>query len=171
MFITICTFLTKLRKERVFNMKKQKEEVKGNIELEDYSKVIEKYKLEIKAKPNDVNKRNMLAFAYYKQGMVDEAEQELLDLIVQSNNVMAYRQLIYIEKSQGDFESAKLWAYEALESYPDSIPLREQMISLAKVTKDIKEQEVQEKEINKMTLKAIKDPLKFKEKYKVEQER
>ncbi len=117
-------------------MKKQKEEVKGNIELEDYSKVIEKYKLEIKAKPNDVNKRNMLAFAYYKQGMVDEAEQELLDLIVQSNNAMAYRQLIHIEKSKGDYESANFWANEAIKAHPDSVPLREQIMQLEKLKKD-----------------------------------
>ncbi len=136
MFINVCTFPTKSRKERVFNMKKQKVEVKGNIELEDYSKVIEKYKLEIKAKPNDVNKRNMLAFAYYKQGMVDEAEQELLDLIVQSNNAMAYRQLIHIEKSKGDYESASFWANEAIKAHPDSVPLKEQIMQLEKLKKD-----------------------------------
>ena len=156
-------------------MKKKEEKIKEKAEKNeikrDYSELIQSYKKEIEANPKDINKRNMLAFAYFKQGMLDEAKDTLLHLVGECNDLMAYRQLIYMEKSQGDYESAKLWAYEALESYPDSIPLREQMISLAKVTKDIKEQEVQEKEINKMTLKAIKDPLKFKEKYKVEQER
>ncbi len=156
-------------------MKQREEKVNKKAEKNgterDYSELIQSYKKEIEANPKDINKRNMLAFAYFKQGMLDEAKDTLLHLVEECNDLMAYRQLIYIEKSQGDFESAKLWAYEALESYPDSIPIREQMISLAKVTKDIKEQKNQEEEINKMIIKAGKNPLKFKEKYKGEYER
>ena len=156
-------------------MKQREEKVNKKAEKNgterDYSELIQSYKKEIEANPKDINKRNMLAFAYFKQGRLDEAKDTLLHLVEECNDLMAYRQLIYIEKSQGDFESAKLWAYEALESYPDSIPIREQMISLAKVTKDIKEQKNQEEEINKMIIKAGKNPLKFKEKYKGEYER
>lgn len=46
-------------------------------------------------------------------------------------------------------EDAKLWAYEALDKYPDSIPIRKQLISIAKIEQD-------EKEI-KEQLKCIED--------------
>ena len=53
---------------------------------------------------------------------------------------MAYRQLVHIEKKIGNLEDAKLWAYEALDKFPNSIEIREQLISIAKEERD--EQEV-----------------------------
>ena len=52
---------------------------------------------------------------------------------------MAYRQLIYIENEEGNFEDAKLWAYEALDKYPDSIPIRKQLISIARIEQNDEE--------------------------------
>lgn len=53
---------------------------------------------------------------------------------------MSYRQLVYIEKKEGNLKDAKLWADMALDSFPDSIEIREQLIRIAKEEND--EQEV-----------------------------
>lgn len=106
-----------------------------------YEDIIEKYKIEIQTNPQKSQlKRNLLAFAYFKTGKIDEARDELLTLIQETNSFIAYRQLIHIEKSQQNFEDAKLWAYEALDKFPNSIEIREQLISIAKSEND--EQEI-----------------------------
>ena len=106
-----------------------------------YEDIIEKYKIEIQTNPQKSQlKRNLLAFAYFKTGKIDEARDELSTLIQETNSFIAYRQLIHIEKSQQNFEDAKLWAYEALDKFPNSIEIREQLISIAKSEND--EQEI-----------------------------
>lgn len=103
----------------------------------DYEETINKYKSEIVANPQDSqNKRNLLAFAYYKAGKVDEARNELMSIIKQKNSFIAYRQLIHIEKEQGNLDDAKLWSYEALDKFPDKIQIRELLISIAEVEND-----------------------------------
>lgn len=81
---------------------------------------------------NSINARNILAFTYYKAGMIDESREELFSLIADSNNFTAYRQLINLEKEEENYEEAKGWAKECLESYPNSIVIREQLIEIAK---------------------------------------
>ena len=41
--------------------------------------------------------------------------------------------------TEGNFEDAKLWAYEALDKFPNSIEIREQLISIARIEKDDQE--------------------------------
>ena len=108
--------------------------------MPDYEEIINKYKREIEINPNkSLNKRNLLAFAYYRAGRIEEARDELLLLIEQLSSYMAYRQLIYLEKNEGNLDDAKLWAYDAIDKFPDSIDIREQLISIARVEKDDQE--------------------------------
>ena len=107
----------------------------------NYEDIIGKYKTEIHTNPQKSQlKRNLLAFAYFRTGKIDEARDELIALIQDTNSFTAYRQLIHIEKSQQNFEDAKLWAYEALDKFPNSIEIREQLISIARAEND--EQEI-----------------------------
>ena len=137
-------------------VKNDKEDLIKNSSKENYNIItaykdlIKKYKNDIIESPqNAQEKRNLLAFAYFKAGNLDEARKELTSLIEANSSYMAYRQLIHIEKEERNFEDAKLWAYEALDKYPDSIPIRKQLISIAKIEQD-------EKEI-KEQLKCIED--------------
>ena len=98
----------------------------------DYGEVIKKYKEEIARDPqNSANKRNLLAFAYFKAGKIEQSRDELLSLIDDRGSYMAYRQLIHLEKSEGNFEDAKLWAYDFLDKFPRDIKVREQLIEIA----------------------------------------
>ena len=107
----------------------------------NYDEIINKYKAEIIANPQKAQeKRNLLAFAYFKSGRIDKAREELIELAEELSSYMAYRQLVHIEKKIGNLEDAKLWAYEALDKFPNSIEIREQLISIAREEKD--EQEV-----------------------------
>lgn len=157
-----------IRKKEHQNIKEQhKEEIYNEIAKPDYEKMINKYKVEIASKPQKANqKRNLLAFAYFKAGKINEAIDELIALIEESSNFMAYRQLVHIEKETGNLEDAKLWAYEALDKFPNSIEIREQLIALAKEEKDDQEVIKQLKEIieinpinekNKKRLKTISE--------------
>jgi len=106
----------------------------------DYEETIKKYKEEIAKNPKDsLNKRNLLAFAYYRAGRIEEARDELLSLIDERSSYTAYRQLILLEKCEGNFEDAKLWAYDCLDKFPDSIDVRHHLISIARDEKDNKE--------------------------------
>ncbi len=133
----------------------------------DYEEIINKYKTEISSNPQKAQeKRNLLAFAYFKAGKVDEAIDELMSLIEETSSHMAYRQLIHIEKEKENYEDAKLWADMAIEQFPNSIEIRELLISIAKKEKN--DQEVirqlktiidinPENERNKERLKRIMD--------------
>ncbi len=110
------------------------------IEMPDYGEVINKYKREIEKKPNQsLTERNLLAFTYFKSGRIDEARNELSSIIEQFNSYMAYRQIIHLEKEEENLDDAKLWAYEAIEKFPNSIAIREQLISIAREENDNKE--------------------------------
>lgn len=116
------------------------EEVQEETVKPDYEEIINRYKTEIESNSqNTQEKRNLLAFAYFRAGRIDEARDELVTLIEETNSYMAYRQLVYIEKTEGNFEDAKLWAYEALDKFPNSIEIREQLISIARIEKDDQE--------------------------------
>ena len=116
------------------------EEVQEETVKPEYEKIINRYKIEIESNSQNIQeKRNLLAFAYFKAGKIDEAKDELMTLIEETNSYMAYRQLVHIEKAEGNFEEAKLWAYEALDKFPNSIEIREQLISIARIEKDDQE--------------------------------
>ena len=116
------------------------EEVQKETVKPDYEEIINRYKTEIDSNSkNTREKRNLLAFAYFREGRIDEARDELMTLIEETGSHMAYRQLVHIEKTEGNFEDAKLWAYEALDKFPNSIGIREQLISIAKMENDDKE--------------------------------
>lgn len=109
-------------------------------EKPDYEQTIKKYKAQIAAQPNkSVNKRNLLAFAYFRAGMIDEARKELISLIEEHSSYYAYRQIVHLEKNEGNLEDAKLWAYDCLDRFPDNIGIREQLISVAKKENNNKE--------------------------------
>ena len=91
--------------------------------------------------------KGLLAFAYFRAGRIDEARDELETLITQYSSYTAYRQLIHLEKCEENFEDAKLWAYDCLDKFPDSINIREQLISIAEEEKDGQEVVKQLKEI------------------------
>ena len=146
------------KKEKVVLESKENDIVNLEIELEgkedeeeekpDYESIIKRYKEKIAKNPlNSINTRNLLAFTYFRTGKIDDARNELLSLIEESNSYTAYRQLIYLEKSEGNVNDAKLWAEDAVERFPNSIDIREQLISIAKVQGDNKEVIKQLKEI------------------------
>lgn len=154
-------------KEQPTEEEQQEEEVQEEIAKPNYDETINRYKAEIASNPQRAQgKRNLLAFAYYRAGRIDEARDELMALAEETSSYMAYRQLVHIEKKEGNFEDAKLWAYEALDKFPNSIEIREQLISIARVEKDDQEIIRQLKDIiginpenekNKKRLKTIMD--------------
>ena len=130
------------RNEEISKEEKSKdfeEETKKEKE-QDYDKIIKKYKNDIASNPQSAReKRNLLAFAYFKAGKIEDARKELIELIEETSSHMAYRQLIHLEKITENIEDSKLWAYEALDKFPDSIEIREQLISIARKEKDYNE--------------------------------
>lgn len=142
-----------LRKKENQKSKKQTEidqEIHEDCEEKkpDYEEMIKKYKSEIERNPQKIsNVRNLLAFTYFRAGRIEEARKELISLIEKTSNYTAYRQLIHLEKHEGNMEDAKLWSYEGLDNFPDSIDIREQLIAIAKQEKDDQEIVRQLKEI------------------------
>lgn len=101
-------------------------------DAKNYEVAIGQYKEEIARNPqHSLNKRNLLAFAYFKSGKIEEARDELMSLVEEYGSYMAYRQLVYLEKCQGNYEDAKLWATACLEQFPSDINIRYQLISVA----------------------------------------
>ena len=48
---------------------------------------------------------------------------------------MAYSLLIHLEKCEGNFEDARLWAYDCLDKYPGStnaLAIRQQLVEMAR---------------------------------------
>lgn len=122
---------------------------------QDYEKAIKKYKTEIARNPQGAsNSRNLLAFAYFKSGRIDEARDELMSLIDERSSYMAYRQLIHLEKSEGNFEDAKMWAYDFLDKFSNAtgvVSVREQLMYIAEVEGDTQEAIKQLREIIKIS--------------------
>lgn len=140
--------LRKKEKKEVIESKPVEEITEEVIPKPDYEKIIKKYEEEIAKNPEkSLNKRNLLAFTYFRAGKMEAARDELLDLIEHYSSYTAYRQLIHLEKNEGNFEDAKLWAYDCLDKFPNSIDIREQLISIAKKEKDNQEILKQLKEI------------------------
>lgn len=152
----LAEFQIQIPKRKSSNMKKKKKqsiiEETNEINIEEdirtdeendepnYEETINIYKNVIAKKTkNCTNERNLLAFAYFRAGRIDEARDELLSIIEQTGNYTAYRQLIHLEKTEGNFNDAKLWAYDVLEKFPDSIDIREQLISIARKEKNSQE--------------------------------
>lgn len=119
-----------------------------NISERDYVEIIKKYKEEIAINPEDQLKRNLLAFAYLEAGKIDEARDELLDLIDKYNNHTAYIQLIRLEKEVGNYKDAKSWAHECIDMFPNANFARKQLISIAKIEGNENEELYQLGQIN-----------------------
>lgn len=127
-------------KEQQIEEEQHQDEKFEEITKPNYEKTINRYKTEIVSNPQKAQeKRNLLAFAYFQAGRINEARKELMSLAEDTSSHMAYRQLVHIEKKEHNFEDAKLWAYEALDKFPNSIPIREQLISIARLEKDDQE--------------------------------
>ena len=145
-------------KEQNIKKEEQLEENKKEISKTTYERIINKYKTEIELNPQDSQiKRNLLAFAYFKTGKINEARDELMSLIQEKGDYMSYRQLVYIEKKEGNLEDAKLWAYEALDNFPNNIEIREQLIRIAKEENDEQEVISQLKKIISINPKNVKN--------------
>ena len=137
-----------------------------------YKKIIDKYKKEIASNPQDFQeKRNFIAFAYLKLGKIDEARAELVKLIEETDSFMAYRQLIYIEKLEGNIEDAKLLAYIAIDKFPNNVEVRKQLISIAKLENDNKEINDQLKNIDRINLQGRKNIERLQKNMKEKEER
>lgn len=98
---------------------------------------------DIEASKNRINIQrtlNLLAFAYFKSGKINEAREKLQKIIDEYGDYNAYRQLIHIEKTQGNNEDYELWLYECLDKFPRDIWTRKQLLSIAKQKGDKKEQ-------------------------------
>lgn len=159
--------IPKRKSSNIRKKEQQKEEIREKNLMPDYEETINRYKAEIASNPQkSQGKRNLLAFAYFRAGRIDEAREELMKLAEETSSYMVYRQLIHIEKKEENFEDAKLWAYEALDKFPNSIEIREQLISIARAEKDDQEiirqlkdiiSIVPENEKNKKRLKSIMD--------------
>lgn len=157
--------IPKRKSSNIRKKEQQKEEIREKKLMPNYEETINRYKAEIASNPQkSQGKRNLLAFAYFRAGRIDEAREELMKLAEETSSYMAYRQLIHVEKKEENFEDAKLWAYEALDKFPNSIEIREQLISIARAEKDDQEiirhlkdiiSIVPENEKNKKRLKAI----------------
>ena len=103
----------------------------------NYEETIKRYKAEISKNPNaSLNKRNMLAFAYFKAGRIEEAREELMALIEERGSYTAYRQIIHLEKCAGNYEDAKFWGEICLEHFPDNTDVKYQLISIANEEND-----------------------------------
>lgn len=137
---------SKNRKKVEVVKEEKKEEILESVVQEeiaepDYEKIIEGYKEQIiKNSGKSLDIKNLLAFAYFKAGRIEEARDELFSLVDEYNSHTAYRQLVHLEKSQGNLRDAKDWAYEGIANFPDSISLRENLISIAREEKDRKEE-------------------------------
>lgn len=154
-----------IKKKEKKNVDNSKSEIieENEIEPKDYEGAIKKYTEEINRNPkNALNKRNLLAFAYFRAGKITEARNELLDLVEQYSSYTAYRQLVYLEKTEGNYNDAKLWAYDCIEKFPDGIGIREQLISIARKEKDNKEVIKQLKEIININPQSEKDKNRLK---------
>ncbi len=153
----------KYMKEHLTEEKQYEKEVHEEYLKPDYEEIINRYKAEIIANPQKAQgKRNLLAFAYFRSGKIDKAREELIALAEESSSYMAYRQLVHIEKKIGNLEEAKLWAYEALGKFPNSIEIREQLISIAREEKDDQEVIKQLRDIIEINPKNKKNKNKLK---------
>lgn len=111
----------------------------------------------LKIHGKNLNERNLLAFAYFKSGKIDEARNELTSLIEETGNFTAYRQLVHLEKCQGNIEDAKIWTYECIDKFPQNVKIREELISIAREEGDIKEIAEQLREIIKINPENTKN--------------
>ena len=90
-----------IKNNKIVAEKQQEEENSEETTKLNYEETIKKYKAEIASNPqNSQEKRNLLAFAYFRDGRIDEARDELRALVKETSNYMAYRQLIHIEKKE-----------------------------------------------------------------------
>ena len=137
----------KIRKEKQGKKEVPKEDKKSIKTFSDGEIAI----LREKAERGNLNQKNIFAFTLFKSGRVDEAREYLMDLIDESKSYTAFRQLIYLEKSEGNYEDAKIWALEADEQFPNNLGIKEvsfriareegnvpEMIQIAKQIKRIK---------------------------------
>lgn len=118
-----------LRKEKLEERKKE-DLMKAYIEIEEnYKKIIE----EKEAKnENNITERNLLAFTHFNMGKIDEAKEELEELIRKYDSYTAYRQIIHIERQLGNLDTARLWAYECLDRFPKNASVQKCVNDLEK---------------------------------------
>lgn len=119
-----------------------------------------------RAEKGTINQKNIFAFTLFKSGRIDEARDYLIDLVDTSKSYTAFRQLIYLEKTEGNLEDAKIWALEAEEQFSDNLGIKEvqfriareegnvgEMIELAKQIKKINPQNTKyEDEVNRVKI-------------------
>ena len=92
-----------------------------------------------RANSGTMNQKNIFAFTLFKSGRIDEAREYLMDLIDSSKSYIAFRQLIHLEKSEGNLEDAKIWLLEADEQFPNNLGIKEVAFRIAREEGDIEE--------------------------------
>lgn len=95
--------------------------------------------MRIKAEGGTINQKNIFAFTLFKSGRIDEARDYLMELIDTSKSYIAYRQLIHLEKSEGNYEDAKIWALDADEQFPNNLGIKEVQFRIARDERDVEE--------------------------------
>lgn len=136
--------LEHLQQQLNTNSDANKDETKDGNKKEIYKRLIDTYKQkihELSQMPNInsdellksslLNSKNLLAFAYFECGQIEKSRELLLELINSPSKFNAYRQLIHLEHKEGNIDDAKIYAYDAIDLFPDSIPIRKQLINIA----------------------------------------
>lgn len=139
-----------LEKEKEIIQKDQEiiynDEIKKENEFSKYSDFIDSYDKNINYNnTSELNKLNLLAFAYFKINDFENSRNVLTNLIEVQGSFTAYRQLIHLEETVENLDDAKLWAYGAIEMFPNEICFRKEMIKICRLDNDIDEINIQEK--------------------------
>ena len=108
-------------------------------------------RLREEAEKGTINKKNIFAFTLYRSGRIDEAREYLEGLILEHKSYTAFRQMIHLEKQEGNLEDAKLWTLEALEVFPGNIGIKEVEFRIARQEKDASEMMRIAKEISALS--------------------
>lgn len=96
-------------------------------------------KLRQEAEKGTINKKNIFAFTLYRTGRIEEARDYLENLVSTTKSYTAFRQLIYLEKQEGNLEDAKIWALEAEEQFPNNMGLKEVEFRIARQERNVDE--------------------------------
>lgn len=96
-------------------------------------------RLREEAEKGNINKKNLFAFTLYRTGRIDEAREYLEELVTTAKSYTAFRQLIYLEKQEGNLEDAKIWALEADEQFPNNMGIKEVQFRIARQERNVDE--------------------------------
>ncbi len=148
-----------IRLEKPRKMEKREKTEKDTYSSRKSPKSLSDEEIEVlrqKAEGGTINQKNIFAFTLFKSGRIDEARDYLMELIDTSKSYTAYRQLIHLEKSEGNYEDAKLWALDADEQFPNNLGIKEVQFRIAREEKDVEDMIALAKQIRGLSPDAKK---------------